>query len=400
MSLDLLKEFGSPRDSLQGQGAAQSIAKETATGEEEEFGDFEDASSDLNTPGAHLERYNIHAQASSSRHITDITENGDGRDVFADQSVLFDAEETIKTHNDSLKQSQATRQRPEKPLIVSLAPIPPTRAPTASTVDLFGSESPSVSQAPIPPLRSPVQSDTHAVSATLDSKPSFGTAKAEDLGPPPSNIPPPSVLLPLVATLFQSMSTNARKIATPQPISSDPYEPLDQSRIQQIQEVLSDVRASARILAGRKLRWKRDNILSQSMKIGPASGKTSGMKLAGVDKAETRREDQEAAEALRVWKQQVGPLRSTISMINVYLSEGGLLMPEISEAMPIRVSKASEGAVTAPKCCFLCGIKRDERIAKVDVDVEDSFGEWWREHWGHVDCGTFWSQHKASLRQR
>lgn len=153
-------------------------------------------------------------------------------------------------------------------------------------------------------------------------------------------------------------------------------------------------------MAGRKLRWKRDNILSQSMKIGTASGKTSGMKLAGVDKAETRREDQEAAEALRAWKQQVGPLRSTISMISTHLPGSGFSLPDIAEAMPIRVVKPSEGAVTAPKCCFLCGIKRDERVAKVDVDVEDSFGEWWREYWGHIDCVAFWENHKTSLRQR
>lgn len=399
MSSDLLKEFGSPRNSIQGQVAAQSTAKETTT-EEEEFGDFEGAESDPNTSGAHLARYNIYAKTSSGRNITDIPENGDGCDVFADQSVLFDAEETIKTHKDSLKQAHTTRKGPEKPLIVSLAPIPSTKAPTASAVDLFGFDSPPVSQAPIPPLRYPAQPNTDAVSATLDSNPSFGAAKAEELGPPPSNVPPPSVLLPLIATLFQSMSTDLRRLTTSQPVCSDSYGPLDQSRVQQLQEVLSDARAGARVLAGRKVRWKRDNILSQSMKIGPASGKTSGMKLAGVDKAETRREDQEVTEALRAWKQQVGPLRSTISMINIRLSEGGLLMPEISEAMPIRVSKASEGAVTAPKCCFLCGIKRDERIAKVDVDVEDSFGEWWREHWGHIDCVTFWSKHKASLRQR
>ena len=399
MSSDLLKEFGSPQDPIQSQVAAPSTAKET-TAEEDEFGDFEDAESYLNTPAAHLEPKNIHAQTSSTRGVTDTPEDGDDFDVFADQSVLFDAEETIKTHKASIKQSHNRQGGPQEPLIVSLAPIPPTKAPTASTFDLFGTESPPVSQAPIPPLRSPAKSETHAGSATLDSKPSFGAAKAEDLGPPPSNVPPPSVLLPLVATLFQSMSTNVRKIATFQPASSDLSELLDQSRIQPIQEVLSDARAGARILAGRKLRWKRDNILSQSMKIGPASGKTSGMKLAGVDKAETRREDQEAAEALRAWKQQVGVLRSTISMINVHLPGGGLSLPDISEAMPIRVSKASEGALTAPKCCFLCGIKRDERIAKVDVDVEDSFGEWWREHWGHVDCVAFWSNHKASLRQR
>lgn len=400
MSSDLLKEFGSPQDPIQSHVAAQSTAKETTAEEEEEFGDFEDAEPDINTAGAHLEPKSFHAQTSSTRGVTDIPDDGDNCDVFADQSVLFDAEETIKTHEASQKLSHIRQEEPQKPLVVALAPISPTKALTASNFDLFGSESSLVLQAPIPPLRSPVKSDERAVSAALDARLSFGVARAEDLGPPPSNVPPPSVLLPLVAILFQSMSTNVKKIATFQPASSDPYEPLDQSRIQTIQEILSDARAGARLLAGRKLRWKRDNILSQSMKIGPASGKTSGMKLAGVDKAETRREDQEAAEAFRLWKQQVGVLRSTISMINVHLPGGGLLMPDISEAMPIRASKASEGAVTAPKCCFLCGIRRDERIAKVDVDVEDSFGEWWREHWGHVDCVTFWSNHKASLRQR
>ena len=399
MSSDLLKEFGFPQDPIPSREAAQNTAKETTT-EEEEFGDFEDAESDLNTPGTHLEPENIHVQTSSAEDITNSSEDGDNCDVLADQSVLFDTEETIKTHKAFLKQSRTRKEGPQEPLIVSLAPIPPTKAPTASTFDLFESETLPVSQAPIPPLRSPIKSDTDAVSASLDSKPGFGAAKAADLEPPPSNVPPPSVLLPLVTTLFQSMSMNVRKSAISHPASSDPYEPLDQSRIQSIQEVLSDARTGARILAGRKLRWKRDNILSQSMKIGPASGKTSGMKLAGVDKAETRREDQEAAEALRAWKQQAGFLRSTISMINVHLSGSGLSMPDISEAMPIRISKASEGALTAPKCCFLCGIKRDERIAKVDVDVEDSFGEWWREHWGHVDCVAFWSNHKASLRQR
>ena len=401
MSSDLLKEFGSPPNSIQGQVAAQSTAKDPTTEEEEEeFGDFEDAEPDPNTSGAHLTRHNIYAKTSSSRDISDIPENGEGCDGFAHQSVLFDAEETIRTHQDSLKQAHTTLNGHEKPLVVSLAPILSMNAPTASAVDLFEFESPPVSQAPIPPLRSPAQSNTDAVGATLDLKPSFGAAKAEEIGPPPSNVPPPSVLLPLIAKIFQSMSTDVKRLTIFQPVSSDSYEPLDQSRTQQIQDVLSHARAGARVLAGCKLRWKRDNILSQSMKIGPASGKTSGMKLAGVDKAETRREDQEAAEAVRAWKHQVGPLRSTISMINVHLSEGGLSIPEIAEAMPIRVSKASEGAVTAPKCCFLCGIKRDERIAKVDVDVEDSFGEWWREHWGHIDCVTFWSKHKASLRQR
>ncbi|KAJ3502922.1 hypothetical protein NM208_g16619 [Fusarium decemcellulare] len=30
---------------------------------------------------------------------------------------------------------------------------------------------------------------------------------------------------------------------------------------------------------------------------------------------------------------------------------------------------------TAPKACIICGLKREERVAKVDYEVEDSFGE-------------------------
>lgn len=125
------------------------------------------------------------------------------------------------------------------------------------------------------------------------------------------------------------------------------------------------------------------------------------MKLVGVDKAESWREDQEVAETLQVWKQQVGPLRSTVAALNGQMSASERFkIPEIAEHMSIRQGKPSEGVATAPKCCFLCGIRRDERVAKVDVDVEDSFGEFWVEHWGHIDCVEFWKNHKDFLQQR
>ena len=199
----------------------------------------------------------------------------------------------------------------------------------------------------------------------------------------------------MIGTILGSLATNIKQITS--------YQLLDQpSTISQLRALLSTIGAAARVLAGRKLRWKRDNLLSQSMKIGPArSGKTGGMKLAGVDKAESRREDQEAAEVLQVWKQQAGPLRSTIAALNGQIPENERLkIPEIADSMLIQQGKPSEGMVTAPKCCFLCGIKRDERVAKVDFDVEDSFGEWWVEHWGHVDCVAFWENHKDFLRRR
>ena len=210
---------------------------------------------------------------------------------------------------------------------------------------------------------------------------------------PPSNIPPPSILLSISANLLSSIPSKIRNTVTAD------YEDLGQIQIRYICRQISMLYAIARIISGRKLRWKRDTILCQSMKIGPA-GKQGGMKLTGIDKMEIGREDQEAAEVLRIWKQQIGPLRSTIGMINAHLSQQGMIVPEIAQSMPVRIGRSEEGAVTAPKACFICGLKREERVWKVDIEVQDSFGEWWFEHWGHVDCVNFWNEQKVALAQR
>ena len=212
--------------------------------------------------------------------------------------------------------------------------------------------------------------------------------KSDVTEPPPTNVPPPSILLSLCTTFLQSLSLKLRNLSG----ENEPSRSIFQS-------CTSNLRATARILAGRKLRWKRDMILSQSMKIGP-SGKQGGMKLTGVDKTESRREDQEAAELLRIWRQQIGLLRSAVATFKGTNHNPGLVPPELAENMPVRLGKSGEGAVTAPKACFLCGVKRDERVLKVDVDVEDSFGEWWTEHWGHVDCVKWWAEQKTQLIQR
>ena len=396
MSSDLLKEFGSPQESSRNQVPGE-IITQGIIAEDDDFGDFADPESLEIDAGGTSEDQPQTLFIKEVAELADIDEDWADYTQNPDQSVFFDADQELNTQNGDAEWLQARHQESERPLKVSLAPTPLAKATRTSLFDQFEPESSlNISQNPIAPAKAAMP----AAIAKVEPLPSIRAAKAAELGPPPTNIPPPSVLLPLVATLFQSMSRVVKKATTSGQASSDSYEPLDQQRVQRIRRALADVRAGARIMAGRKLRWKRDNILSQSMKIGTASGKTSGMKLAGVDKAETRREDQEAAEALRAWKQQVGPLRSTISMISTHLPGSGFSLPDIAEAMPIRVVKPSEGAVTAPKCCFLCGIKRDERIAKVDVDVEDSFGEWWREYWGHIDCVAFWENHKTSLRQR
>ncbi|KAL9017809.1 MAG: hypothetical protein Q9185_004898 [Variospora sp. 1 TL-2023] len=218
----------------------------------------------------------------------------------------------------------------------------------------------------------------------------------------PSNMPPPSVLLSVIASNFQTLSARIRDIISlTSTLLVESNHSNNERVLEDLTKEMATIRVSTRILAGRRLRWKRDTHLAQSMRIGPANaGRPGGMKLTGVDRAENRREDQEAAEIVRLWKQQVGGLKSHFARINAQQSEIEYVLPDISENMPIRTAKVGEGALTAPRCCFLCGLKRDERVARLDTTVEDSFAEWWVDHWGHVDCIRFWAQHKGSLRQR
>ncbi|KAL8783083.1 MAG: hypothetical protein Q9195_009489 [Heterodermia aff. obscurata] len=217
----------------------------------------------------------------------------------------------------------------------------------------------------------------------------------------PTNIPPPSILLSLAATLLQSLPAEIKAVLAAWKTSLGQPHDIDQATLDQVKLQVSFTRAIARIVAGRKLRWKRDTRLSQSMKIGPAqAGKSGGMKLTGIDRTESRREDQEAAEVVRIWKQHVGGLKASVANAKAHHPGSDLAIPEIAEMMPVRAAKGSEGALTAPKCCLLCGLKREERVKKVDVNVEDSFGEWWTEHWGHYECRKFWETHERSLQQR
>ncbi|KAL8763644.1 MAG: hypothetical protein Q9184_000644 [Pyrenodesmia sp. 2 TL-2023] len=217
----------------------------------------------------------------------------------------------------------------------------------------------------------------------------------------PSNIPPPSVLLSVIVNNLHSISTQIRGIvASTSTALMGSENPDNDAVLESLTAQLAIIKASARVICGRKLRWKRDKMLAQSMSIGPAhAGRSSGMKLTGIDRAEYRREDQEAAEVVRLWQQQVGGLKSCLARINAQQSEANLTLPDISENVPIRAAKAGEGGVTATKCCFLCGLKRDERVARLDVNVDDSFSEWWVDHWGHVDCIHFWAEHKDTLKR-
>jgi len=420
MSCDLLKEFGDPQESPRRYVPGQSEASGQGNNEDD-FGDFEGPESPKTNVGSDgtvsIQDVLIIKQpqhAFIQEHQTPSNDDNEWGD-FNGTEILFDAErlkadESSRWHQSNSHQPQNNEPLAEKPMKVSLLPIDSREAITRKIkpVQVKPTELYDFVQAenwePVvagQDLMLPTTTTTLGTSSTIPKVEvkHNSTVHMRDMGPPPSNIPPPSVLLSLVSNLLQSLPDDVRNIVTQNRASSDPHEALDQPRVDQIKAALSTTRVAARIIAGRKLRWKRDNLLSQSMKIGPA-GKSGGMKLTGVDKTESRREDQETAEALAAWRKQAGPLRSTISMVNVHLPGSGSVVPEISENMPIRVVKPSEGAVIAPKCCFLCGIKRDERVTKVDVNVEDSFGEYWTEHWGHVECVAFWDNHKHSLPHR
>ena len=409
MSSDLLGAFGAPETELCSGSKLRQVSPRIDPDDEEDddFGDFEDAQKEYDDIGVQDENKDLTKPHNGDSTIFEppfeehkgwgqsgliLEDPGrsslqEERGDFTGQEVIFDADR-FDQKPASIPENLTKQQQIRPPV---------------GDFDFDADESwdpVDVSQAPIIPT--PVST---AVAPTARSEPAevlipmaSKVAVKKSLGLPPTNIPPPSVLLSAITNFFQSLLARVRDIVTLHRTSSDPFESLDESRISALQKQISVVRASARIIAGRKLRWKRDTILSQSMRIGPAG--QAGMKLSSVDKNETRREDQEVSEAVHIWKKQIGPLRSTIARLNIHLSGEGLTIPDISETIPVRVGKPSEGAVKAPKCCFLCGTNRDERVAKVDVWVEDSFGEWWVEHWGHVDCVAFWEIVKEDLPQR
>lgn len=217
--------------------------------------------------------------------------------------------------------------------------------------------------------------------------------KGSDDDPPPTNVPPPSVILSAFPSLLSSASVFFKPISghsasIKQQVLSNPR------AIHFLQGYILLATTAARIIAGRKHRWHRDKILAKSMSISAAGSK--GMKLAGIDKTQSAREDREAADVVAVWREYVGRLRSAVAAANTE-SKLNLKVPELSENMPVQTAKM---VPTGPRPCIICGLKREERVSKVDYDIEDSFGEWWVEHWGHRACKNFWVEHEQKLRQR
>ncbi|KAF2264923.1 hypothetical protein CC78DRAFT_543704 [Lojkania enalia] len=232
------------------------------------------------------------------------------------------------------------------------------------------------------------------------SSPDFNEPESGEL--PPTNVPPPAILLSLFPPLFAEAQSKLFRPMAAQTLPMRNKLLAEPATIAYLQGYLMLASTVARIIAGRKLRWKRDMHLSQGMRIGPASSRaTSGMKLTGIDKSENMKEERETADVVRAWKDQVGRLRHIVSAAN-QIKAGTLgTVPDIQETMLVKTLKQSEGGVPAPQPCMLCGLKRDERLGTLDQAVQDSFGEWWVDQVSmHRGCRNFWREHKDKLRQR
>ncbi|KAJ4993842.1 hypothetical protein SVAN01_00896 [Stagonosporopsis vannaccii] len=219
---------------------------------------------------------------------------------------------------------------------------------------------------------------------------------------PPTNIPPPGVLLSLFPSFFADAQEQLFKPMAAQTLPMRNKLLAEPGTIAYLRGYLMLASVAAHIIAGRKLRWKRDQLLSQGMRIGPASSRaTSGMKLTGIDRGENLKEEREASDVARAWKDQIGRLRHVISGVNQIQAGTLSPAPDLQETMPVRTLKQAEGGVPARQPCMLCGLKRDERVTVADMAVEDSFGEWWIEQVNmHRGCRNFWNEHKDRLKQR
>jgi hypothetical protein len=195
---------------------------------------------------------------------------------------------------------------------------------------------------------------------------------------PPTNVPPPGVLLSLFPSLFTEAQEKLFKPMAAQTLPMRNKLMAESATITYLQGYLVLANVAAHIMAGRKLRWKRDQHLSQGMRIGPASSRaTSGMKLTGIDKGENLKEEREVSDVVRIWKEQIGRLRHVVSGVNQI--KAGMLgsVPDLQETMPIKTLKQSEGGIPARQPCMMCGLKREERVTAADMAIDDSFGEWW-----------------------
>jgi len=215
----------------------------------------------------------------------------------------------------------------------------------------------------------------------------------------PTNIPPPSLLISLFPSLIIQTSQDLLTPLLTASASTRQAMHNDSELRSFMQSYLALLHTLTHVMAARKLRWRRDKFLSQAMSIGHGGG----MKLTGVDKSEAGREEQEISEIIRTYGKHVGNLKSIVGSINTAQGSGKLLqtVPELASAMPIKTVTAAEGGIISIRSCGLCGMKRDERVSRLDIGIQDSFGEWWIEGTNmHLDCWRFWEGFKSRLNQR
>ncbi|PSK42466.1 Isocitrate dehydrogenase [Elsinoe australis] len=393
--------------------------------DEDDFGDFED-SKPISPPVKPPTKVSQYRAPQTSSNDLD----------------LLGLDEALPTPSQSAPpkpKSKSAKSTP-KPSVQTSRP-PPPRSPqiissSTETWDDFSTTTPAS------PTKPPAQSQSFpfTIPPTLLSSMHLPPPSPSPL--PPSNIPPPSILLPLFPPLFTQLSTALTPLLS-LPTPTRTAHLLSSPVLHLLQSHFSLLRVLSHIIAARKLRWRRDKRLAQSMAIGPSvSGRSGGMKLAGVDKGEQGREEVEVREAVRAYKAHVGGLRSVVGAVNAAINPaptgqkgkevgtwgdlGELIggeegvgrgkeadgagkerkrvlpaVPDIGEAMPVRTGTRGEGAVVSTAGCGLCGMKREERVQKVDGVVEDSFGEWWIEGTNmHTECWRFWEGFKGMLNQK
>ncbi|KAF2275437.1 uncharacterized protein EI97DRAFT_400358 [Westerdykella ornata] len=361
--------------------------------EEDEFGDFEG-------PGS-----------SSAPAPPPASGTGQLIDLMGDLEISQPVPPSIEQRREQKTTSKPSASTTKKKPVHGFGPIVRTKQPEAASPPAPArNEEPWASfddwEASIPATQQPkptskvIPSQSEAVAAQSPALMSMDEPEPGEL--PPTNVPPPALLLSLFLPLFAEAQEKLFKPLAAQALPMRNRLLSDPVTIAYLQGYLSLASVAARIIAGRKLRWKRDVHLSQGMRIGPASSRgTSGMKLTGIDKSENLKEEREVSDVVRAWKEQVGKLRHAVAAANQAKSRSLGAVPDIQETMAVRTLKQAEGGIPARQSCMLCGLKREERVTAADVDVEDSSGEWWVDQVSmHRGCRNFWQQHKDRLRQR
>ncbi|KAJ4374594.1 hypothetical protein N0V86_007463 [Didymella sp. IMI 355093] len=370
--------------------------------DDDDFGDFEDSQSNAVTPVPSAPRGPL-VPAGGSSALVDLLGDLD----LSQPATTTSSQRSKKVEGPgSVRKSPvggfgtATKTRQPKPV-----PAPAAIAQVADddwdTFDDWEASIPATSSKKLEAVKSAPTS----TSSTSSTPAPILSSAIDEVSPdeqPPTNVPPPGVLLSLFPPFFADAQEKLFKPMAAQTLPMRNKLLAEPGTIAYLQGYLMLASVAAQIIAGRKLRWKRDQILSQGMRIGPASSRaTSGMKLTGVDKGENRKEEREVSDVVRAWKDQAGRLRHVMSGVNQI--KAGTLgpAPDLQETMPVRTLKQSEGGVPARQQCMMCGLKRDERVTAADMRIEDSFGEWWIEQVNmHRGCRNFWNEHKDRLRQR